>query len=279
MTESSSHRYLRTLVSGKKKRFVQDGFNLDLSYITERIIAMGYPADNSLHKMIRNDIDHVYNFFETYHKDHWKIVNVAQEISYSHTKLCNNVLVHGFEDHTPPPFLVLLQIIDVIHAWLSEHEDNVVAIHCKAGKGRTGTCIASYLALLTKLNEPDIFYGSDSILSTTVNFFSSMRSISASCVNVPSQRRYIGYYISYLKGEVPQSVLLAPPQYRLCNIEFLFFPSNTLLITSIEIHNRYDPRDKRLPLILHVNNTQSVYVSFIGYTGATCPGDNAIGAS
>jgi hypothetical protein len=35
----------RHLVSKEKKRFVQDGFDLDLSYITESIIAMGIPED------------------------------------------------------------------------------------------------------------------------------------------------------------------------------------------------------------------------------------------
>jgi hypothetical protein len=35
---------LRALVSRKKLRFVSAGVDLDLSYITNRLIAMGYPS-------------------------------------------------------------------------------------------------------------------------------------------------------------------------------------------------------------------------------------------
>ena len=50
--------YIRTLVSGKKKRFIDRKFNLDLSYITPRIIAMAYPA-SGLEVVYRNDIESV----------------------------------------------------------------------------------------------------------------------------------------------------------------------------------------------------------------------------
>ena len=36
--------YLRTIVSGEKKRYIDENFNLDLSYITPRIIAMAFPG-------------------------------------------------------------------------------------------------------------------------------------------------------------------------------------------------------------------------------------------
>jgi phosphatidylinositol-3,4,5-trisphosphate 3-phosphatase/dual-specificity protein phosphatase PTEN len=35
---------LRAAVSGSRVRFTQDGFDLDLTYITPKLIAMGYPA-------------------------------------------------------------------------------------------------------------------------------------------------------------------------------------------------------------------------------------------
>ena len=47
-------------------------------------------------------------------------------------------------DHYPPPLVLLWRILHSMHAWLKLDERNVCAVHCLAGKGRTGTIIASF---------------------------------------------------------------------------------------------------------------------------------------
>ncbi|KAN0032536.1 hypothetical protein ACTFIV_006435 [Dictyostelium citrinum] len=281
MSDGSGFDYFRTIVSGRKKRFIQDGFNLDLSYITERILAMGYPAD-SIHKAFRNDINEVYNFFEKYHSGHWKILNVAMEISYSTTKVGGNVIVMGFEDHTPPPFLLLLDIIEVMNKWLESDEQNVIAVHCKAGKGRTGTVISCYLINQMKKTTPDLFYTSDTILYNTISFFNQMRANNSECVTVPSQKRYVGYYIQYLRGQVTHSSLLSPPQFKILNIDVIGLYSSTQIAHfNIEIHLNYNPKVRNLPIIIRGSNTGIIfYQDFYSYIlrekGINAKGDTLI---
>jgi hypothetical protein len=59
---------VRSMVSKKKKRFVDTelGVDLDLSYITPRIVAMGFPSEGG-ESYIRNPLWAVQRLFSTRH--------------------------------------------------------------------------------------------------------------------------------------------------------------------------------------------------------------------
>ena len=70
----SSQSFLKSLVSQDKNRFCFDGFDLDLTYITPRIIAMGLPS-TSYEALYRNNMADVLNFFNARQPEHYKVYN------------------------------------------------------------------------------------------------------------------------------------------------------------------------------------------------------------
>lgn len=70
-------RYLRALVSKNHRRLVTAGYDLDLSYITDRIIAMSYPAER-YDSLYRNPMSQVRRFLDSKHGDHYKVSAAGQ---------------------------------------------------------------------------------------------------------------------------------------------------------------------------------------------------------
>ena len=69
---------LRTLVSKEKNRIKVDGFNLDLTYISNYVIALGFPA-GGMEAAIRNNREDVIRFLKQRHGVNVKIYNLCIE--------------------------------------------------------------------------------------------------------------------------------------------------------------------------------------------------------
>ena len=179
---------IKTMVSKKKHRFVMDGFNLDLTYITDQIIAMGFPSQN-LESVYRNDMPQVRSFLEKRHKDKYCVYNLCSERSYDAAEFDGRVVCFPFEDHNCPKFGDLLPLCENIHNWLEVLPDNVAAIHCKAGKGRTGLVVCVYMLFA------QIWTTAEEALA----HYATMRTQDQNGVTIPSQRRYVSYFEKLMK--------------------------------------------------------------------------------
>jgi len=200
---------LRHLVSREKKRFTIGGYDLDLTYITDRVIAMGFPAEN-IEGMYRNPMAQVQQFFNENHPNHYKIYNLCIERSYDASKFNGFVEVFPFRDHNAPPLKLIGEFCKSVDAWLVADSKHVVAIHCKAGKGRTGLLICCWL----------LHAGICKTAKDAIDFFAAARTDDNSGVTIPSQIRYIEYYEKILQNGFPSTM----PTYKVIQCKLAPIP-------------------------------------------------------
>lgn len=65
-------------MSKNRKRYKDSEFNLDMSYITERVIAMGFPG-SGLNSLVRNDVGDIILYCKKYHDLKIKIYNLCND--------------------------------------------------------------------------------------------------------------------------------------------------------------------------------------------------------
>ena len=80
------------------------------------------------------------------HGDDWAIWEFrAEGTGYPDSEVYNRIYHYPFPDHHPPPFALMPNIMASMRNWLKAKEGRVAVVHCKAGKGRSGTASCSYL--------------------------------------------------------------------------------------------------------------------------------------
>ena len=200
--------FIREKVSGPKKRYIDDKYNLDLTYITPRIIAMAFPA-SGFKSLYRNKIEEVTQFLNEKHDENFLVLNLSGN-EYNKSMFKGKVYdCDEWNDHHSPPLHLLFNLVEKIHDFLSKNINNVAVINCNAGKGRTGTLICCYLLFCGKFSNPNDAF----------DYYSLKRFNSGLGVTNPSQKRYVNYF------------------YDLISKKFTFYFPNVKIIKKIMINN------------------------------------------
>ncbi|RDB30349.1 Phosphatidylinositol 3,4,5-trisphosphate 3-phosphatase and dual-specificity protein phosphatase PTEN [Hypsizygus marmoreus] len=143
--------YIRRIVSGNKARFKDAKLNmeLDLVYLTDQVIIMGYPA-SGIEGWYRNQREDTKKFLEHRHGKNFWVFNFCpiRENSYDASLFDGRVSRYPFPDHHAPPLAIMPLLAREMRVWLSGSPDRVAVLHCKAGKGRSGTMACTYLLSL-----------------------------------------------------------------------------------------------------------------------------------
>lgn len=95
---SKTWNFAKRIVSLEKHRFQKEGYDLDLSYITDRIIAMGFPSQG-FEGFYRNHMDDVKSFFEAKHSRRYKVYNLCTERTYDSNNFFRVSQKFKFNDH------------------------------------------------------------------------------------------------------------------------------------------------------------------------------------
>ena len=194
-----------------KKRFIDRKYNLDLSYITPRIIVMSYPTSRP--KTFFGDyIKTAIEFLnERYDKDYLLINLDNEDKDFNFSKFNGKFLKYKIIFNMPPMLVTLFSICDEINNYLNKNLSNVVAINCQGGNGDLGIVVCSYLLYIKKFNE----------IKDSFNYYSKKRLNKGEGISIPGQKKYVEYFHKLIKNEKN------------------YFPFRIKII-SIEIKNMYE---------------------------------------
>ncbi|XP_062104740.1 phosphatidylinositol 3,4,5-trisphosphate 3-phosphatase and protein-tyrosine-phosphatase PTEN1 [Humulus lupulus] len=192
----SKSLYIRNLVSRQRRRMLVEGYDLDMSYITDRLLAMSFPAER-MRAMFRNPLWQVKSVLDMRHYEHYKIYNLCIEENYDPSHFHGRVEAFPFDDNHVPQLEMIKLFCENVSSWLSSDPKNIAVIHCMAGKGRTGLMVCSYL----------VYSGMSA--EDALQLYAHKRTTNNEGVSIPSQRRYVSYWSNALS--FPKGVGNGPP--------------------------------------------------------------------
>ncbi|XP_061860699.1 tensin-1 isoform X2 [Colius striatus] len=171
---------------------MESSCELDLVYITERIIAVSYPSAAEEQSFCSN-LREVAHMLKSKHGDNYVLFNLSER-RHDISKLHPKVLDFGWPDLHTPALEKICSICKAMDTWLNAAAHNVVVLHNKGNRGRLGVVVAAYL------HYSNISASADQALDR----FAMKRFYEDKVVPVgqPSQKRYIHYFSGLLSGSI-----------------------------------------------------------------------------
>ncbi|XP_064879922.1 tensin-1-like isoform X14 [Oncorhynchus nerka] len=171
---------------------MDENYEVDLVYITERIISVSFPS-GAEERSYTSNIKEVASMLASKHGEHYLLLNLSERRN-DITKLNHKVLEFGWPDHYAPALDKICSMCKAMDTWLNADQYNVVVLHNKGNRGRTGVVVAAYM------HYSNISASADQALDRFAmrRFYEDK----ALPVGQPSQRRYVRYFSGLLSGHI-----------------------------------------------------------------------------
>ncbi|XP_061745456.1 tensin-1 isoform X1 [Nerophis ophidion] len=171
---------------------MEESYEVDLIYITERIISLSFPGAAEEHSYTAQ-LTEVAAMLRSKHSDHYLVLNLS-ELRNDLATLNPKVLEFGWPDHHAPPLDKICSMCKAMDMWLNGDLHNVVVLHNKGNRGRTGVVVAAYM------HYSNISASADQALDRFAmrRFYEDK----ALPVGQPSQKRYVQYFNGLLSGQI-----------------------------------------------------------------------------
>jgi len=186
---------------------------------------MGFPAIKA-EGIYRNSRKDIIRFLNENHGTKYKVWNLCKEPGYiyDHSIFDGRVSHIPFPDHNCPTLLQMLQFCEETSEWMSQDDENMVVVHCKAGKGRTGLMISCLLCFRYQDK------GFDS--KTALDFFGVRRTDDAKGVTIRSQIRFVHYLWTIITQPVN-------PHFYVKKLESVFLTLDQIIVSKCPKFGRY----------------------------------------
>eukprot|EP00795_Rhopilema_esculentum_P004222 gene4222-20410_t len=156
--------------------------DLDISYVTQKIIVMSFPAEG-IESTYKNSIDDVRILLDSKYPDHYVVINISQR-QYNVSKLNDRVFESGWNPRKAPSLSQLVSLCRKVYNFLKQDQNNIVAVHCLDGRVSSALLVATLLVFCKLFKKP----------SMALDMFSLRRCQPGQRIDlIPSQKRYLNY--------------------------------------------------------------------------------------
>ncbi|MCJ8729131.1 hypothetical protein PDJAM_G00102720 [Pangasius djambal] len=232
----------RDSVERVMENVMESRYDFDLTYITERIISVFFLPDLEEHRY-RSNLKEVAAMLKSKHQEKFLVINLSEK-RHDICRLNPKVEEFGWPDLHAPPLDKICTMCKTMEGWLNSDPHNVVVLHCKGNRGKTGVIIAAYMHF------SKISAGADHALTTVAMRKFCEDKISSSLQ--PSQNRYIYYFSGLLSGAIKIN-------------------SSSLLLHQVHIPAimSYEPGEAYAPFLKIYQSLKLVYTSRIYETNGS----------